>query len=66
MDKGRAGNNSSFFLVGRLDGNRPYRVCFVTASPYNADVIEWHRSMDDARLRACALNWSIKSVTEYK
>lgn len=24
--------------------------------------VETHRSMDDARLRACALNWTIQSV----
>ena len=26
--------------------------------------VEMHRSMDDARLRACALNWTIESVEE--
>jgi hypothetical protein len=26
--------------------------------------IELHRSMDDARLRACALNWTISKVEE--
>lgn len=24
--------------------------------------VEIHRSLDDARLRACALNWTIESV----
>lgn len=26
--------------------------------------VEMHRSMDDARLRACALNWTIYQVEE--
>lgn len=26
--------------------------------------VEFHKSIDDARLRACALNWTIQSVVE--
>ena len=26
--------------------------------------VEIHRSIDDARLRACALNWSIEKIEE--
>ena len=43
----------------------PYKVTFITAEPYEAEVVEWHRSPEDYRLRASALGWQVEQALYY-
>lgn len=39
-----------------------FEVTFITAAPYCAEVVETHKTIDDAKLRASALGWQIKKI----
>jgi len=50
-----------------VETGKPYKVTFIATDSDGCEheIVEWHRNMADARLRASALNWYIESSPYY-